>query len=85
MAYIFNHVMPENEYQYAYNETLPAAPDAEGSPYKADIDRLYRCHIVSGSDSAGNFRPESTITRAEAAAIINRVSKLTGFRDSGDK
>lgn len=82
MAYIFSRTMPKEEYEFVYNEKLSGAPDSGDSPYKAEIDLLYHCHIVSGSDSKGSFRPESTITRAEAAAIINRVSKLTGFQES---
>ncbi|MCQ2406386.1 MAG: S-layer homology domain-containing protein [Oscillospiraceae bacterium] len=41
--------------------------------YAGSVYLLYRAGILTGSDSAGSFRPEATITRAEAAALISRM------------
>lgn len=43
------------------------------TPYAADILRLYRCGIVAGSDAAGSYRPASSITRSELAAMLTRL------------
>lgn len=45
--------------------TLTAAPS---------IYTLYRAGILAGSDSSGTFRPDDTITRKEAAAILTRLA-----------
>lgn len=39
-----------------------------------DILRLYKAGILTGSDSNGSFKPNTNITRAEAAAIIERIA-----------
>lgn len=45
-----------------------------GSEYEAAVYRLYRAGILTGSDGAGSFLPENTITRAEVAAIAARMA-----------
>lgn len=51
-----------------------AIPDVSMSADYADaVYLLYRAGILTGSDSNGTFNPSSTITRAEAAAIITRI------------
>ncbi len=51
-----------------------AIPDVPMSAGYADaVYMLYRAGILTGSDSLGTFNPDSTITRAEAAAIITRI------------
>lgn len=45
--------------------TLRAAPA---------VYALYRAGILAGSDAAGSFLPDNTITRKEAAAIITRLA-----------
>ncbi len=42
------------------------------SPYAAGIYALYRAGILTGGEN-GEFSPQSTITRAEAAAIVSRM------------
>ncbi len=42
--------------------------------YNGKVLFLYRAGILTGSDWMGNFNPDSTITRAEAAAIISRIA-----------
>lgn len=41
--------------------------------YADAVYLLYRAGVLSGSDANGTFNPDSTITRAEAAAIITRI------------
>lgn len=51
-----------------------AIPDVPMDANGADaIYRLYRAGVLTGSDSQGSFNPDSTITRAQAAAIITRM------------
>ena len=41
--------------------------------YGDEIYTFYRAGILSGSDSAGTFYPESNIRRSEVAAILVRL------------
>lgn len=55
-----------------------AIPDVKlGDAFAAEIYELYRAGILHGNDTAGTFRPESTIKRSEAAAILNRMYDKT--------
>ena len=46
----------------------------EGTKYGDSIKKLYSAGILEG-DGDGSFRPDDSITRAEAAAILLRVHK----------
>lgn len=84
MAGIFAHALPSNEFQ-AIN-SITALPDVtgdryventlaqRGTDYYDEILTLYNAGIIAGSDKYGTFNPNSPITRAESAAIINRVA-----------
>ena len=73
MAYIFAKALPASELT-AIN-TVSALPDvASTDKYASQIYQLYRAGVLTGSDAQGSFKPNSTITRAEAAAIISRVA-----------
>lgn len=51
-----------------------AIPDVPTDADYADaVYMLYRAGVLAGSDDAGSFNPNSTITRAEAAAVITRI------------
>ena len=72
MAYLFANALPESEYTAINNVT--ALPDVKGqTQYSDEIFLLYNAGILTGSDKYGTFKPNDTIIRAEAAAIINRV------------
>lgn len=72
MAYLFANALPESEYT-AIND-VTALPDVkEQTQYSDEIFLLYNAGILTGSDKYGTFKPDDTIIRAEAAAIINRV------------
>lgn len=50
-------------------------PDvAPGSANSTDIYTLYRAGILTGSDKAGTFLPETTIDRASVSAILTRMA-----------
>lgn len=53
------------------DNAIPDVPMTAG--YASAVYLLYRAGVLSGSDANGAFHPDSTITRAEAAAIITRI------------
>lgn len=73
VAVIFKNAMPEG-YFTAKNDVTGIPDVSDKSAYAADLLTLYKAGVVMGSDSYGNFFPENNITRAEAAAIVNRVA-----------
>jgi len=56
-----------------FKHTAAIAIENPDTLYGESIFMLYEAGILTGSDSNGTFRPDSDITRAEAAAIICRV------------
>ena len=73
VAVIFEKAMPEG--YFTAQNSVDAIPDVSAKQtYEKELLTLYKAGVVMGSDSFGNFRPEDNITRAEAAAIINRVA-----------
>ncbi len=73
VASLFENAMPKG--YFAAKNDVDKIPDVSASKeYQADILTLYKAGVVMGSDSYGNFKPLDNITRAEAAAIINRVA-----------
>lgn len=49
-------------------------PDVNGW-YAESVYKMYRAGILCGNDKYGTFAPETSITRAEVAAILSRVIK----------
>ena len=82
MAHITARILPESELPeinadavavgYATRQYIQDVDDY--TPYQQEILQLYKWGIVSGSDDAGNFRPDSSITRAEYAALLTRLA-----------
>ena len=63
------------------DEALPAInsvtslPDLDANAaYAAAVLKLYNAGILTGSDSAGSFKPTSTIQRSEVATIVTRMA-----------
>ena len=63
------------------DEALPAVnsvtvlPDvADGASYLPSALLLYNAGILTGSDAAGSFRPDTTIQRSEVATIVTRMA-----------
>ena len=81
MAHVVAESLPEG--------ALPSAPDALGTqayasrkaitdvteytPYYQDILALYRKGVCAGVDETGSFRPDASITRGAAAAMLTRM------------
>jgi len=59
------------EINYVDDGAIPDVPI--DSDCAESVYLLYRAGIIAGSDETGTFYPDSTITRAEAAAIITRM------------
>lgn len=59
------------EINWVNDGAIPDVPaDAD---YTDAVYMLYRAGVLIGSDATGRFNPDSTITRAEVAAIITRI------------
>ena len=58
----------------ATNENITISDVDENTKYGDSIKKLYSAGILKG-DGNGSFRPDDSITRAEAAAILLRVHK----------
>ncbi|MBQ8759592.1 MAG: S-layer homology domain-containing protein, partial [Clostridia bacterium] len=73
VASFFAKALPA-DYFTVKNDVINVPDVPSSKDYADEILMLYKAGIVMGSDSYGNFFPENNITRAEAAAIINRVA-----------
>lgn len=81
VAGILSHVLPGEELDTrngdmvdtAYGSGRYLADVTSTTPYREDILDLYRWGIAAGSDSQGSFRPGTTITRSELAAMLTRM------------
>ncbi|MDO4270258.1 MAG: trypsin-like peptidase domain-containing protein [Eubacteriales bacterium] len=52
-----------------------AIPDvSDGAAYANAVYTLYRAGVLTGSDKAGRYLPDSGIKRSEAAAIVTRMA-----------
>jgi hypothetical protein len=72
MAYILVNAVPDD--QLAAINAVKTLPDVkETDKYGTDIFTLYRAGVLTGSDSEGIFYSNSSITRAEAVAIVSRI------------
>ena len=68
-------VLPESMLASVNDIQDNAIPDvAPGSTYYAPVYTLYRAGVLTGSDAAGSFLPDSTVARCEAAAIVVRLA-----------
>lgn len=61
-----------NEINAIEDGTIPDVPDTLESA--SSIYLLYRAGILTGSDKYGTFKPDSTISRSEVAAIVTRMA-----------
>ncbi|WP_422484811.1 S-layer homology domain-containing protein [Gudongella sp. DL1XJH-153] len=73
-VHIFYSALPSTEYGDIKSVGDGAIPDVPMSGnYAGEIYGFYRAGILTGSDSAGTFNPESNIKRSEVAAILTRM------------
>ena len=73
MAYIFANALPVSALP-AINAVLSLPDVTAFTPHADEIFLLYNAGVLTGNDSFGTFKPNDTISRAEAAAIISRVA-----------
>lgn len=79
MATIFANGVPATELKA--KNSVKAIPDvAENAAGSAPIYLLYRAGVLTGNDAQGTFAPSTTISRAQAAAIITRVAVISERR-----
>lgn len=77
MARLFAHCLPQ-EGLAKINSIFSIGDvdcyDTFPVPYAEEIFQLYRAGVLAGDPETHNFRPDDTITRAEAAAIVTRLA-----------
>lgn len=72
-AALLARALPEEELE-AVNP-VDAIPDVPRSHPRAEaIYRLFGAGVMVGTDQSGTFRPEKSLTRAEAAAVVLRMT-----------
>ena len=55
--------------------SVTALPDVPAdAAYAAAVLSLYNAGVLTGSDAAGSFRPDTTIQRSEVATIVTRMA-----------
>jgi len=73
-ALILSSALPDDALGEINTVEDGAIPDVPMTASYADaVYRLYRAGILTGSDSAGNFQPQSYISRGAACAIATRM------------
>ena len=74
MVEIFHACMPESSFKAINTVDNNAIPDVGiRDKAAAEIYSFYRAGILTGSDAAGNFLPDTNIKRSEVATIISRM------------
>ncbi len=73
-AEIFARALPGRGLKAINSVPDSAIPDVSmQDSYASSVYALYRAGVLSGNDEIGTFAPHSSITRAEAAAIVTRM------------
>lgn len=73
MAELLARALPEEALE-AVNDVI-SIPDVPAQHPQAEaIYRLFRAGVMVGTDVSGTFRPEHSLTRAEAAAVVLRMT-----------
>lgn len=73
MAHIFANALPDSGLRQINSVVL--IPDVDKSDkYGSDIYKLFQAGVLTGADEQGTFLPGNPVSRAEAAAIIVRLS-----------
>lgn len=73
-AKILGRALPDTALQSINTVEDGAIPDVPASAsFSADVYRLYRAGILTGSGTDGKFSPYSGILRSEASAILSRM------------
>lgn len=81
-AAIMSKALPDSALPAINTVDDNAIPDVLLShAHAADIYKLYRAGILTGSDTKGTFHPQSDIKRSEVAALVTRMAD-PGLRKS---
>lgn len=72
MAYVFAHALPSEAYASSSQKTDFNDVD-KTNPYYISVMALYNAGIVNGIGN-GNYGPNDTVTRAQAAVFVTRLS-----------
>ena len=73
-ADIFASSLPDQALEMKNNVPDHSIPDVSmNDSYAANVYKLYRAGVLTGNDEKGTFAPLTSITRAEAAAIVSRM------------
>lgn len=83
MAHVLASALPQSLFEPLNQETVTSGytsgqyiRDVSGDTlYQEDILRLYSWGIAGGVDERGSFRPEESISRCQAAAIVARLAR----------
>ena len=74
-AAIMSKALPDSALPSINTVDDGAIPDVTTSAaHAADIYKLYRAGILTGSDTKGTFHPQSDIKRSEVAALVTRMA-----------
>lgn len=74
-ADILSRALPKDAFEQINDISADTIPDVKtGDEYADSIYMFYRAGIVTGSNLRGTFRPQNAVSRAEAAAIITRMT-----------
>ena len=72
MAIVFANILPDAEYTATRSGQVPDVADSLGC--YAAVMKLYNAGIVGGDAGTGKYRPEDSISRAEACVIFTRIA-----------
>ena len=74
-AAILAHALPDSVFE-AVNDVTSIPDVSQTDKYAAEIFKLYKAGILSGSDDKGTFYPNTYITRSAVASITARMVKV---------
>ena len=75
-------LLPDKTGDYSTESTKMTDFSSLNGRYYNKVFAAYACGVVTGDD-AGRFMPQSSLTRAQACAIIERALKLSGIHPDG--
>lgn len=78
MAYIFSGTTPVRSISHRndLSRVQASVPDVQSGDFAANaVYGLYAKGILNGSDDSLSFRPDDSLTRAEAAAVVSRIAR----------
>lgn len=75
MAYIFSRALGDYYYPPINVIDMADVTDIQNSTYKNEILKLYKSGIITGTGTDRLYNPGAEISRAETAAIINRLAE----------